>query len=124
MRALIARDLGDAAVAGLSADRKFATAYNAALQAANMAIACAGYRITSKIGHHRISFESAKILLGNLAHRYADYFETCRRKRNTIDYTFSSVATETEAKEIVAQAAEFCDLVEDWIAKNYPALKK
>ena len=50
MRALIARDLTDAGIAGLSADRRFATAYNAALQAANMAIACAGYRITSKVG--------------------------------------------------------------------------
>ena len=40
MRALIARDLTDAGLAGLSADRRFATAYNAALQAANMAIAC------------------------------------------------------------------------------------
>jgi len=41
MRALIARDLADAALAGLSPDRRFATAYNAALQVANMAIACA-----------------------------------------------------------------------------------
>jgi hypothetical protein len=49
MRALIARDLADASLAGLSADRRFATAYNAALQAANMAIACAGYRIVSKV---------------------------------------------------------------------------
>jgi len=31
MRALIAHDLADAALAGPSADRKFATAYNAAL---------------------------------------------------------------------------------------------
>lgn len=51
MRALIARDLADASLVGLSADRRFATAYNAALQA-NMAIACAGYRIMSKVGHH------------------------------------------------------------------------
>jgi hypothetical protein len=49
MRALIARDLADAAVAGLSADRRFATAYNAALQAANMAIACAGYRMWARL---------------------------------------------------------------------------
>ena len=42
MRELIARYLADGGVAGLSADRRFATAYNAALQAANMAIACAG----------------------------------------------------------------------------------
>jgi len=32
MRALIARDLADKGIAGLSADRRFATAYNAALQ--------------------------------------------------------------------------------------------
>ena len=124
MRALIARDLADASLAGLSADRRFATAYNAALQAANMAIACAGYRIMSKVGHHRVSLESTKLALGKLAHKYSDYFETCRRKRNTIDYTFSNVATETEAKEIMVQAAEFYNQVEDWITKNHPTLKK
>jgi allantoicase len=123
MRALIARDLADASLAGLSADRRFATAYNAALQAANMAIACAGYRIVSKTGHHRVSLESTKLVLGKTAHKYADYFETCRRKRNTIDYTFSNVATDTEAKEIVVQAKQFYVEVEDWITKNHPPLK-
>ena len=39
MRALVSRDLADAGIAGLSAERRFATAYNAALQAANIAIA-------------------------------------------------------------------------------------
>ena len=69
MRALIARDLADASLAGLSADRRFATAYNAALQAANMAIACAGYRIVSKVGHHRVSLESTKLVLGKAVHK-------------------------------------------------------
>ena len=124
MRALIARDLADAAIAGLSADRRFATAYNAALQAANMAIACAGYRIVSKVGHHRVSLDSTKLVLGKTAHKYADYFETCRRKRNTIDYTLSNVATETEANEILIQASQFYGEVEDWIANNHPSLKK
>ena len=113
MRALVTRDLADAAIASLSANRRFAIAYNAALQAANMAIACAGYRIVSKIGHHRVSLESTKVVLGKAAHKYADYFETCRRKRNLIDYSFSNVATETEVKEILAEAAEFYDEVED-----------
>lgn len=56
-------------------------------------------------------------------HKYADYFETCRRKRNTIDYTFSNVATETEATEILVQASRFYGEVEDWITKNHPSLK-
>jgi uncharacterized protein (UPF0332 family) len=88
-----------------------------------MAIACAGYRIMSKVGHHRVSLESTKLVLGKPTHKYADYFETCRRKRNTIDYTFSNVATETEAKEILVQAQQFYREVEDWITKNHPSLK-
>ena len=47
LRRLIVRDLADASLAGLSEDRRFATAYNAALQTAKMAISCAGYRIAS-----------------------------------------------------------------------------
>jgi uncharacterized protein (UPF0332 family) len=77
----------------------------------------------SKVGHHRVSLESTKLVLGKAAHKYADYFETCRRKRNTIDYTFSNVATDTEAKEIVVQAKQFYVEVEDWITKNHPPLK-
>ncbi len=53
MPALVARDLADAQVQGLSADRRFATAYNAVLHTANMAIACAGYRVTAKTGHYK-----------------------------------------------------------------------
>ena len=124
MRELIARDLKDAGIAEISADRRFATAYNAALQAANMAIACAGYRISSMTGHHKVTFESTKLVFGKVANEYADYFETCRRKRNMIDYSRSRVATETEAKEALRKAQEFVELVENWIARNYAALKK
>ncbi len=124
MRALVARDLADAKIAGLSADRRFATAYNAALLTANMAIACAGYRVTAKTGHHRISFDSFKLAVSAGADKYADYFETCRRKRNVIDYTRSQVATETEAKEIVEKATEFRTFVEKWIDSNFPKLKR
>src|SRR6201988_5155108 len=81
LRALIDRDLNDAALSGLSADRRFATAYNAALQTAKMAIACAGYRVASIPGHHRITFEAARLALGKAALRMTDYFDACRRKR-------------------------------------------
>ena len=123
-RELIARDLADAIVTGLSADRRFATAYNAALQAANMAIACAGYRIKAKAGHHKVTLESASMAIGKSAESLTDYFETCRRKRNKIDYTQSRVATETEVQEIIEKAKEFCGLVETWISTNHPNLIK
>jgi uncharacterized protein (UPF0332 family) len=124
MRALVARDLADAGIAGLSEDRRFATAYNAALQAANMAIACAGYRVTAKTGHHKLTFYGANLALGSGAVRYGDYFEACRRKRNVIDYTRSHVATETEAKEILDKATEFHKFVEAWIDAKRPSLKR
>jgi len=124
MRALVARDLADAGIAGLSADRRFATAYNAALQAANMAIACAGYRVTAKTGHHKMTFYCANIALGPVADKYADYFETCRRRPNVTDYTRSHVATETEAREIVAKAMEFHKSVEAWIDSKFPKLRR
>jgi hypothetical protein len=124
IRALIARDLADASIAGLSADRRFATTYNAALLAAHMVIACAGYRVTAKTGHHKVSFDSIKLALGAGADKYADYFETCRRKRNVIDYTRSHVATDTEAKEILKKATEFYEFVEAWIGSKFENLRR
>src|ERR1700730_50031 len=93
LRAVITRDLSDAAVKGLSEDRRFATAYNAALQAAKMAIACAGYRLANTPGHHRLTFDAARLVLGSSAVRSLDFFESCRRKRNVIDYDHAFVAT-------------------------------
>jgi len=42
IRKLVARDMADAGLAGLSTDRRFATAYNAVLELSKMAIACSG----------------------------------------------------------------------------------
>ncbi len=122
LRALITRDLADAAVAALSADRRFATAYNAALQAATIAIACSGYRVSARSGHHKVTFEAAALSLGPNAIPLSDYFDACRRKRNVIDYMTSSVATETEAEEIVLKAQEFHVMVETWAKTAYPIL--
>ena len=122
LRAVIRRDVADASLDGASADRRFATAYNAALQAAKMAIGCAGYRVLGA-GHHRTSFEVVKLALGKAAAPYSDYFDRCRRKRNLIDYDDAFVATETETTEILTKAKEFADLVELWIAKAHPSLK-
>jgi hypothetical protein len=122
LRRLIARDLADASLAVLSEDRRFATAYNAALQTAKMAVACAGYRVASASGHHRLTFEGAKLALGKSAIHLADYFDACRRKRNEIDCTGSVIATTTEADEILVHARSFLALVEGWISSTHPEI--
>jgi len=90
-----------------------------------MATACFGYRVSpNKTGHHRTTFEAVKNAIGTIDIRnLADYFETCRRKRNLIDYDATDVAAETEADELVEKAREFQTIIEDWISGNYPAYK-
>jgi hypothetical protein len=61
--------------------------FNATLQTMKMALACAGYRIGSVPGHHRLTFEGAKLAIVKPAVQLADYFDARRRKRNEIDYT-------------------------------------
>ncbi len=124
LRKLVQRDLTDAALPGLSADRTFATAYNAALQLSKIVLACAGYRVSSTLpGHHQTTFEAAGLVLGPGGRLFTDYFETCRRQRNVIDYDYAEVATESEARFLRQKLTEYQQLVEGWIAKNYPKLK-
>jgi hypothetical protein len=120
LRAVVNRDLKDAAIAGLSEDRRFATAYNAVLQLATMAIACAGYRVSAKQGHHENTFTAVELVLGPPGAKYAKYFNTCRKKRNTVDYNLANIITKTELDELLEKAGKFKELVEDWILKNYP----
>jgi len=119
LRAVILRDLEDVEIQELSDDRRFATAYNAALQTAKMSIDCAGYRLAGTQVHHRLTFEAARLALGASAAQALDFFEPCRRKRNVIDYDHASVATHTEAEEIVREAESFLELVERWILANH-----
>lgn len=124
LREVVDRDLGDAAITGLSDDRRFATAYNAVLQLSKMAIACAGYRISIGAGHHQKTFEAVKIALDSTeAEALADYFDTCRRKRNSIDYDGSEIVSSTEAQELLEKADEFRTLIEAWILKNHATYK-
>jgi uncharacterized protein (UPF0332 family) len=125
LRELVSRDLKDAGLDGLSDDRCFATAYNAVLQLSKISIACSGYRVASGVGHHQKTFDAVKIALGEVsAGPLADYFETCRRKRNSIDYDASEIVTETEAEELLEKARQFQNLVEEWITKHFPAYKR
>jgi hypothetical protein len=119
----VARDLHDASLPGLSDDRRFATAYNAALQLAKMAIACAGFRVVGQ-AHHQTTFEAVELAMGRSVSDLATYFETCRRKRNVVDYDLANVISQAEANELVNKVAHFARLVEVWIAQHRPQFVK
>ncbi len=59
---LFDRDMADAQITGLSIDRRFATAYNAALIVAIAALAASGYRAPNE-GHHFWTIQSLAFTL-------------------------------------------------------------
>lgn len=91
MRAVVQRDIEDAAIRELSPDRRFATAYNAALQSAKMVILCEGYRVVAA-GHHATTFEAAALAMDPAVAAILQFFDACRRKRNTLDYDMVGMA--------------------------------
>ena len=110
--ALVGRDLSDAQVVAVSADRRFASAYAAALNLASYVIRQEGYRVVGQRGHHRITFIVAGKILGHLATPFLDFFDLCRRKRNQVDYDFADVVSETEVKELIESVFKFKEIVE------------
>ncbi|MCH7564535.1 MAG: hypothetical protein IH968_12010 [Gemmatimonadetes bacterium] len=73
-------------------------------------------------GHHQTTLEAVKLAMGSTMDATMDYFDTCRRKRNRLDYDRTQVATETEAEELLEEAKKFRELVESWIRQNNPQL--
>lgn len=118
---LIKRDIKDAKVKGLSPDRKFATAYNAVLQSATILLYCKGCK-PQGIGHHFTIFESMKEIMGKDYYELADYFDSCRSKRNITDYTHAGEISENETEELIKEAEIFLKEIHQWLKINYPGL--
>jgi hypothetical protein len=119
LRAAVERNLRDAAVRTISADNRFGIAYDAALLAVKMVVACAGYRVTGR-GAHRTLFEALQLAMGPSQSRTAGYLDRCRRKRNDLSYDAADVVSETEADELLRLAEELFLQAEAWISRNHP----
>jgi len=116
---LVERDIQDAKVEALSNDRRFITAYNAALQLATCVLYTKGYRTKpSKGGHHWISFAVLPDIMGKRVSEYADYFDTCRVKRNVSDYTSVGEISQGETEELIAEVIKFRQIIQHWIEQN------
>ena len=116
---VVDRDLKDASITQLSADRRFATAYSAALQLATIVLRAAGYR-TAGGGHHWMTFQALPRVMGDIEQERADYFDACRRKRNIADYDASGEIAEAEVRELNVEAALFRDEVLTWLREKHP----
>ena len=118
--AVFARDMADAQIETMSADRRFATAYNAALMMARAALAASGYR-TSGEGAHYLTIHSLAFTL-RLDARTIRKFNKFRQKRNISDYEMIGMVSDQEVTEMIALAQELRDMVTEWLKKSHPEL--
>jgi hypothetical protein len=117
---VIDRDLRDSAVAAISPDTQLGLAYNAALQAATIALAASGYR-ASRERKHYISIQSLTHTIGTdaVAVRKLDAY---RKKRNIGDYERAGSTSATEASELRGLPRLLRDDVCRWLEHHHPEL--
>ena len=118
--AIVDRDLTDASES-ISPDWRFGIAYNAALKLCTILLYASGYRPEKALAHYR-TIQSLAIILGDERNEDVEYLETCRKKRNVVEYDYVGGATGDDVEELIG----FCkDLREDvlaWLSKNYTYL--
>lgn len=123
LREVVATNLADADVPGLSPQGRYEFAYNAARLAATMAVRATGHRVTARNGFHYYTFQALEAVHPAAFGKHATYFDAARSKRNDFSYDGPTNLTDTEATELVAEAKRFLTAVEAWIAAHAPLLK-
>jgi len=118
--AVVDRDLADGEKK-ISQDRKFSAAYNAPLTLCTVLLRAAGYRADSTRQHY-LTIQAMPLILGKQRVKDAKFLDSCRAKRNTIQYESVGVVTEIETKELVAFVKTFKKDVKQWLNKHYPEL--
>lgn len=122
LMAVYKRDLADSQIEHMSIDRRFATAYSAALMVARAALAASGYR-TSGEGAHYTTIHSLAYTIG-LDAETINKFNKFRKKRNISDYEMAGMVSYQEVDEAIALAQNLHKLVVAWFDSNHPELIK
>ena len=118
---MLATNLKDANVPGLSAQGRYEFAYNSARLVATLVVRAAGYRVIAKNGHHYFTFQGLEAA-DPAFEKMAGYFDSARMKRNDFSYDAPINVAESEALELVETVEQFLKQVETWIRAKHPAL--
>ena len=118
---IVERDIQDAKLKEVSADWRFGIAYNAALKLCTILLYSEGYRPEKNLAHFR-SIQALPLILGNKRKNDANYLDSCRTKRNKVEYDYSGGATDMEADELIEFVEELFIEVKEWLNENHPEL--
>ncbi|MCC5835791.1 MAG: hypothetical protein JJU20_13755 [Opitutales bacterium] len=118
---IVVRDLADARTARLSSDWQFGIAYNAALKLCTILLYAEGYRPDRALAHYR-TLQALPLILGDSRKDDADYLDSCRIKRNTVEYDMAGRTSPEEASELIEFASGLKQDVIDWLHQKHPHL--
>ena len=107
------------ATGNISADWRFGIAYNAALKLCTSLLYAEGYRSEKTLQHYR-TIEALPLILGSRHETDAKYLDTCRNKRNVVEYDYVGGVTEEEVEELIAFVDELRKEVIQWLKKQHP----
>lgn len=122
LRQMVAVNLKDAHVGGISAQGRYEFAYNAARLLATIVVRASGYRVISKSGHHYFTFQGFQASDRSFV-KMAIYFDTARDKRNDFSYDAPILISDTDADDLVKAVEQFQQDAEAWIKAKHPALR-
>lgn len=118
--AIVERDLADAQ-RDMSSDWQFGIAYNAALKLCTILLYASGYRPEKNLAHYR-TLQALPLILGNALMEDASYLDSCRAKRNIVEYDYVGGTTEEDAEELVTFVRELRSKVMSWLQQNHASL--
>ena len=120
LQAIVGRDLSDAG-ATISPDWRFGIAYNAALKLCTILLRAEGYRPAHGLQHYR-TIQAMPLVLGVGKRTEAAYLDSCRIKRNTVEYDYVGGASDSDANELIAFVEELRLEVLEWLVREHPEL--
>ncbi|MDA3884697.1 MAG: hypothetical protein PF638_03795, partial [Candidatus Delongbacteria bacterium] len=110
---IVDRDIKDSKQTDLSPDWRFGIAYNAALKLCTILLYSEGFMSERNAAHYR-TIQSLSLILGKEREDDADYLNTCRAKRNMVEYDSVGGATDSEADELIDFVENLKDDVLKW----------
>jgi len=117
---IVDRDMKDATGA-ISPDWQFGIAYNAALKLCTVLVRAQGFRAAHGLQHYR-TIMAMPLILGASKNDDARYLDTCRSKRNKVEYDYVGGATAEDAKELLDFVNELRAEVLAWLSDHHPEL--
>lgn len=116
---IVERDISDANNTSLSPDWQFGIAYNAALKLCTIIVYLQGYRPENTLAHYR-TIMSLKEIPGQNWTQYCAYLNSCRIKRNNLEYDSIEVISLSEAKQLLDFLTMFKGETIKYIQEHFP----